>query len=192
MPSRERAGSIEYLCHDHAQKGVRLYFIFTISIFLVPLPRTFWNGLQWPTYFRHDAYSRPYQYDVGWRSIFCGLPGLSVWRESLWTIYYKLYSIKYKYRVVAILYPSLVFVYLLTIYSSLSPSVQLELCALIWTSAHCITEPLIHSITVLLTSSMLRYCRNVRPTWVKFNSKDTKESEWCLRFWVLSPIRGLR
>ena len=24
---------------------------------------------------------------------------------------------------------------------------------------------------------MLRYCRNVRPTWVKFNSKDTKESE---------------
>ena len=24
---------------------------------------------------------------------------------------------------------------------------------------------------------MLRYCRNVRLTWVKFNSKDTKESE---------------
>ena len=23
---------------------------------------------------------------------------------------------------------------------------------------------------------MLCYCRNVRPTWVKFNSKDTKES----------------
>ena len=30
--------------------------------------------------------------------------------------------------------------------------------------------------------SLLRYCRNVRPTWVKFNSKDTKESEWCARF----------
>ena len=29
---------------------------------------------------------------------------------------------------------------------------------------------------------LLRYCRNVRPTWVKFNSKDTKESEWCSRF----------
>ena len=28
---------------------------------------------------------------------------------------------------------------------------------------------------------VLRYCRNVRPTWVKFNSKDTKES-WCSRF----------
>ena len=28
---------------------------------------------------------------------------------------------------------------------------------------------------------VLRYCRNVRPTWVKFNSKDTKESEWRLR-----------
>ena len=24
---------------------------------------------------------------------------------------------------------------------------------------------------------LLRYCRNVHPTWVKFNSKDTKESE---------------
>ena len=24
---------------------------------------------------------------------------------------------------------------------------------------------------------LLRYCRNVRPTWVKFDSKDTKESE---------------
>ena len=23
---------------------------------------------------------------------------------------------------------------------------------------------------------VLRYCRNVRPTWVKFDSKDTKES----------------
>ena len=28
---------------------------------------------------------------------------------------------------------------------------------------------------------VLRYCRNVRPTWVKFNSKDTKESEWCFK-----------
>ena len=24
---------------------------------------------------------------------------------------------------------------------------------------------------------VLRYCRNVHPTWVRFNSKDTKESE---------------
>ena len=24
---------------------------------------------------------------------------------------------------------------------------------------------------------LLRYCRNVRPTWVKFDSKDTKESD---------------
>ena len=31
---------------------------------------------------------------------------------------------------------------------------------------------------------MLRYCRNVRPTWVKFDSKDTKESGWV--FEVLS------
>ena len=29
---------------------------------------------------------------------------------------------------------------------------------------------------------VLRYCRNVCLTWVKFNSKDTKESEWCSRF----------
>ena len=32
------------------------------------------------------------------------------------------------------------------------------------------------------TQRLLRYCRNVRPMWVKFNSKDTKESEWCSRF----------
>ena len=31
---------------------------------------------------------------------------------------------------------------------------------------------------------LLRYCRNVRPTWVKFDSKDTKESGWV--FEVLS------
>ena len=31
---------------------------------------------------------------------------------------------------------------------------------------------------------VLRYCRNVCPTWVKFNSKDTKESGWV--FEVLS------
>ena len=31
-------------------------------------------------------------------------------------------------------------------------------------------------------SIMLRYCRNVRPTWVKFNSKDTKESGVGSRF----------
>ena len=40
---------------------------------------------------------------------------------------------------------------------------------------------------------VLRYCRNVRPTWVKFNSKDTKESGLvCEGFRVLSPRRGLR
>ena len=33
-----------------------------------------------------------------------------------------------------------------------------------------------------LLAELLRYCRNVRPTWVKFNSKDTKESEWCSKF----------
>ena len=36
----------------------------------------------------------------------------------------------------------------------------------------------------LVVASLLRYCRNVRPTWVRFNSKDTKESEWV--FEVLS------
>ena len=40
---------------------------------------------------------------------------------------------------------------------------------------------------------MLRYCRNVHPTWVKFNSKDTKESGVVRKgFRVLSPRRGLR
>ena len=27
-----------------------------------------------------------------------------------------------------------------------------------------------------ISLNVLRYCRNVRPTWVKFDSKDTKES----------------
>ena len=39
---------------------------------------------------------------------------------------------------------------------------------------------------------VLRYCRNVRPTWVKFDSKDTKESGSGSRLRVLSPRRGLR
>ena len=30
--------------------------------------------------------------------------------------------------------------------------------------------------TRTLGAQLLRYCRNVRPTWVKFDSKDTKES----------------
>ena len=57
-----------------------------------------------------------------------------------------------------------------------------------------LTTSTCHSIfdTYWLWDCVLRYCRNVRPTWVKFNSKDTKESEWCSRFWVLSPRRGLR
>ena len=29
----------------------------------------------------------------------------------------------------------------------------------------------------LIASTVLRYCRNVHPTWVKFDSKDTKESD---------------
>ena len=43
-----------------------------------------------------------------------------------------------------------------------------------------------------LRSMVLRYCRNVRPTWVKFNSKDTKESGSGSRFEVLSSRRELR
>ena len=31
-------------------------------------------------------------------------------------------------------------------------------------------------VSLLSTCTLLRYCRNVRPTWVKFDSKDTKES----------------
>ena len=36
------------------------------------------------------------------------------------------------------------------------------------------THSALHPIIISLI--MLRYCRNVRPTWVKFDSKDTKES----------------
>ena len=138
----ERDVLLDYCCHDHTQEGVGLLLFSSFSLFIVPLPRTFQNVLWWPTYFRHDTYSRPFQYDVEWRSACHGFLGLSIWLHMLWTIYYKLYGIKYKYRVVAILYLSLVFVYLLTILVPLSSSVRFELCALLWTSDHCITESL--------------------------------------------------
>ena len=38
---------------------------------------------------------------------------------------------------------------------------------------------IVGDLLVSKNTFLLRYCRNVRPTWVKFNSKDTKESEWC-------------
>ena len=72
----------------------------------------------------------------------------------LWTIYYRLYSIKYKYRVVAILCPSLVFVYFLTIpdsshlLSSLSSVLSSEPLNLVP------LNPCFHSTTVLLTPSI--------------------------------------
>ena len=34
-----------------------------------------------------------------------------------------------------------------------------------------------HFIAASFIGPVLRYCRNVRPTWVKFDSKDTKESD---------------
>ena len=43
-------------------------------------------------------------------------------------------------------------------------------------------SPLNTSYAWDISHTLLRYCRNIRPTWVKFNSKDTKESEWCSRF----------
>ena len=39
---------LQLTCHDHAQKGVGLYFLFTISIFPVPPLRTFQNTLRHP------------------------------------------------------------------------------------------------------------------------------------------------
>ena len=91
-------------CHDRAPQGVGLRLLSTVSFLFVSPPRTFRNILLWPTYHCHDSYSRPFQYDVEWRSVFHELPGCSIWLHTLWTIYYKLYGIKYKYRVVAILY----------------------------------------------------------------------------------------
>ena len=45
-----------------------------------------------------------------------------------------------------------------------------------------LSRPVWSSNVITFQVSLLHYCRNVRPTWVKFNSKDTKESEWCSRF----------
>ena len=35
---------------------------------------------------------------------------------------------------------------------------------------------------IIASERMLRYSRNVHPTWVKFESNNTKESEWSERF----------
>ena len=48
------------LCHDHAPKGVGLYFLFTVSILLVSPSRTFQNTLQYSIPLYYDAYSRPF------------------------------------------------------------------------------------------------------------------------------------
>ena len=112
---------------------------------------TFRNVLRWSTHLRYDSYSGPFQ---AWRSTFHELPGLSVWLYTLWTIYYRLYGIKYKYRVVAVLYPSLVFVYFSTI--TKSPSHLLSSLSFALSSKPQTIVPLIpcfHSTTVLLTSS---------------------------------------
>ena len=44
-----------------------------------------------------------------------------------------------------------------------------------------VTAP-IQTTPMSASATVLRYCKNVHLTWVKFNSKDTKESEWCSRF----------
>ena len=49
-----------------------------------------------------------------------------------------------------------------------------------WAGASAIVIPHVVIVTAMSTLNsalMLRYCRNIHPTWVKFNSKDTKESE---------------
>ena len=48
--------------------------------------------------------------------------------------------------------------------------------------AHYPEEGVSTTPCVVPRAQLLHYCRNVRPTWVKFDSKDTKESEWCSRF----------
>ena len=105
---------------------------FLFSLYHHPEPSGTLYATPGPSIMTHTPdRSRMTKYDVEWHSTFHEFPGLSTWLNVLWTIYYKLYGIKYKYRVVAILYPSLVFVYFLTIIVSLSSLVQFELCALI-------------------------------------------------------------
>ena len=55
------------------------------------------------------------------------------------------------------------------------PDVMLDLVKLLVLTLQLL---LVDPIALHLGQSalVLRYCRNVRPTWVKFDSKDTKES----------------
>ena len=176
-----------HFCHDHDLKGVGLLLFSSISLFSVQLPRTFQNLPWWSTYFRYDSYSRPFQYDIEWRSTFRELPGLSIWPHTLWTIYYKLYGIKYKYRVVAILYLSLVFVYSLTIPSLLLISCPVwALRSLLKTLTIVSLNLCLHSTTVPLTLS----CPEPSSSW--HCQSSNKGDVFLRKGHVKTQISGLR
>ena len=65
----------------------------------------FQNVLQQVILLLSDVQSRSAEYDVGWWSTFHYVPLPSIWLHRFGTIYYRLYGIKYKYHVVAVLYP---------------------------------------------------------------------------------------
>ena len=113
--------------------------LFTYYHFFSPCI-TIQNLPEHSTYFCYDAYSRSFQYDVEWRSTFHELPGLSIWLICCGSIYYRLYGIKYKYCVVAILYSQSCIHLHLDNPFFLSSLVQFELCALLWPSDPCTTD----------------------------------------------------
>ena len=47
---------------------------------------------------------------------------------------------------------------------------------------HIFDVNVIFPMDINIEAWLLRYCRNVHPTWVRFGSKDTKESGWVTRF----------
>ena len=120
------------------------YLPFLFALYQHPEPsRTFYNS----------TYSGSDQYDIEWRSTFYGLLASSIWLHMFRTIYYRLYGIKYKYHVVAVLYPSLVFVFLWT---NLVSSHHLSSLSFVLSSEPLYLVSLIlclHSITVVLTLS---------------------------------------
>ena len=117
------------------------YIFFSYSFLLLSPSSTFWNILLQPTLLWYDEHSSWDQYDIEWCSRFWRVLLPSTMTSLFGTIYYRLYGFKYKYPVVAILYSSLVFVYILSnlLWSSQLLS-SLDFASSSETSVHWTTE----------------------------------------------------
>ena len=89
----------------HKVSDFVFFLPFLFSLYHHPEPSETLYDTPFPSTMTHTPdHSSMTEYDVEWRSAFHEFLGLSIWLHSCTSIYYKLYGIKYKYRVVAVLY----------------------------------------------------------------------------------------